>query len=298
MRTRIRTNRDRLVEQCVLGEVSNPVTRQGRPWRIGPDGVPLALPGVGGITYNCKVGDSALDWEADHVEPGVSIKNKDRDSNAGLNFLACVGNSARIVSGDAKGKEGVVTGKHGGIEHVLVDFPDEAMNGLAIGDKVQVRTRGVGLKLLDFPGVTVMNLDPDLLERTCAPRGESQLDVCVTHMIPGAAMGSGIGSDNAYTGDYDIQLFDEQLVEQYGLANLKLGDIVAVLDVEHSYGRVYRQGAVTIGIVVHTRCVQAGHGPGVTTLLTCAGGEIVPSVHAEANLAAHMGLGRRRPGGQ
>ena len=28
----------------------------------------------------------------------------------------------RVVSGDAKGAIGVVTGKHGGVNHVLIDF--------------------------------------------------------------------------------------------------------------------------------------------------------------------------------
>ncbi len=87
------------------------------------------MPGVGGITYNLRVGDLACGWEADHVEPGVSVENKENDARSGqaantaFNVLSCVGNKATVVTGDAKGAEGTVTGKHGGIEHVLVDFP-------------------------------------------------------------------------------------------------------------------------------------------------------------------------------
>ena len=77
----LQTNRDRLIEQSVLGEVSPPRARKGRHWRVGPDGVPWVLPGVGGITYNCKVGHSALDWEADHVEPGVSVRAEKEEAN-------------------------------------------------------------------------------------------------------------------------------------------------------------------------------------------------------------------------
>ena len=152
--TRLRTNEDCLVEVSVLGEVFPPVSRGD--WRVGPDGVPTMLPGVGGITYNCKVGHSAIDWEADHVEPGVSVRAEKEDVNDALNLLACVGNAARVVTGDAKGARGVVTGKHGGIEHVLVDFAQGALERLAVGDKVQIRACGLGLKLLDAPEVRVM----------------------------------------------------------------------------------------------------------------------------------------------
>jgi len=57
-----------------------------------------------------------------------------------------------------------VTGKHGGIEHVLVDFPREILEKLMIGDKVLVKAFGVGLKLLDFREIKVMNMDPHFLE--------------------------------------------------------------------------------------------------------------------------------------
>jgi len=107
------TNEDRLVEMSVPGEVSAPVSRGY--WRVDPDGRPAILAGVGGITYNCKVGDSALDWQVDHVEPYVSVKTDDKARNTALNTLACIGNVGRVVSGDAKGDEGVVSGKHGGI---------------------------------------------------------------------------------------------------------------------------------------------------------------------------------------
>jgi hypothetical protein len=188
---RLETNAARLIEQSVLGQVVAPVSRG--TWRVGPDGVPSILPGVGGITYNCKVGDSALNWEADHVEPGVSLKTDNELQNAALNTLACVGNVARVVSGDAKGDEGVVTGKHGGIEHVLVDFADSTLDALAIGDKVQTRARGLGLRLLDMPHIALMNLTPELLEKMAPKRHGEILSVRVTHCIPAAVMGSGLG---------------------------------------------------------------------------------------------------------
>jgi len=71
---------------------------------------------------------------------------------------------------------------------------------------------------------------------------------------------------------------------------LRLGDLVAILDADHSYGRIYKQGAVSVGIVVHTNCITAGHGPGVTTLMTSPSGKIIPKVDANANISSILKL--------
>jgi len=291
----LRTNVDRLVKISVVGEVASPVYGKG-VYNISAEGVPMVLPGVGGITYNVRVGDPACGWEADHVEPGVSIENKENDprfgqgANTALNVLSCVGNEAVMVSGDAKGAKGVVTGKHGGIEHVLVDFQPETLERLMLGDKVLVKAFGVGLKLLDFPEVKVMNMDPRFLEALDPKPNGDKLEVTVTHIIPAAIMGSGLGANQTYSGDYDIQLFDEVTRREYGLEDLRLGDLVAILDADHSFGRIYRKGAVSVGIVVHTNCVTSGHGPGVTTLFTSSSGKIIPKIDSKANIAALLKL--------
>ncbi|HHT9154008.1 MAG TPA: DUF4438 family protein [Candidatus Hypogeohydataceae bacterium YC40] len=158
----LKTNEKELVSISVFGEVTSPSSGPS-PYQVTADGQPVVLPSVGGITYNVKTGDSAVHWEADHVEPGVSIKNGNKEANAALNLLACIGNKAWVASGDAKGKEGCVTGKHGGVEHVLVDFDDEALDKMVIGDKIMIRGEGVGLKLLDLPQVKLMNVSPELL---------------------------------------------------------------------------------------------------------------------------------------
>jgi hypothetical protein len=253
--------------------------------------MPSILPGVGGITYNLRVGDLACGWEADHVEPGVSVENKENDprygqgANAALNVFSCVGNESIVVTGDAKGAKGVVTGKHGGINHVLVDFAPETLEKLVIGDKILVKAFGVGLSLIDFPDIKVMNMAPRFLEALNPKRNDDKLEVPVTHMVPAAIMGSGLGANQTQSGDYDIQLFDETVMEQYELDTLRLGDLVAIIDADHSYGRIYRQGALSVGIVVHTNCVTAGHGPGVTSLMTSASGKITPEIDEKANIA-------------
>jgi len=108
-------------------------------------------------------------------------------------------------------------------------------------------------------------------------------------------MGSGLGSDNTYSGDYDIQLFDEKARKQYKLDSLRLGDLVAITDADHSFGRIYRQGAVSVGIVVHMNCVLAGHGPGVMTLFTSPKGKIIPKIDEKSNIATILKLGGSKP---
>jgi hypothetical protein len=290
----LRTNVEKLIKMSVMGEVASPTIRS--VYNVSATGKPLVLPGVGGVTYNLRVGDPACGWEADHVEPGASVENKENDARSGqaantaFNVLSCVGNKATVVNGDAKGGEGTVTGKHGGIEHVLVDFPSEVLEKLVIGDKILVKAFGVGLQLVDFPEIKVMNMEPALLEAwNPRPKG-NKLEVKVTHIVPAAIMGSGLGANQVNSGDYDIQLFDEGIVEQYELKSLRLGDLVAIIDADHSFGRIYRQGAVSVGVVIHTNCVTAGHGPGVTTLMTSADGKIILQISKDANIASMLKL--------
>ena len=286
----LRTNTDKLVKISVMGEVASPII--GRAvYNISAKGTPSILPGVGGITYNLRVGDPACGWEADHVEPGVSVENKENDprygqgANAAFNVLSCVGNDAIVVSGDAKGAKGIVTGKHGGIEHVLVDFQPEVLEKLMLGDKMLVKAYGVGLKLTEFSDIKVMNMDPRFLDAlNPKPNGE-KLEVPVSHIVPAAIMGSGLGANQTHSGDYDIQLFDENVVGHYGLEDLRIGDLVAIIDADHSFGRIYHQGSISVGIIVHTNCVTAGHGPGVTSLMTSPSGKIIPKIDSKANIA-------------
>ncbi|MDR1993959.1 MAG: DUF4438 domain-containing protein [Nitrososphaerota archaeon] len=290
----LKTNLEKLIKTSVVGEISSPTIRN--VYTISATGKPQILPGVGGITYNLRVGDSALGWEADHVEPGVSVANKENDirsgqaANTAFNVLSCVGNQAIVASGDAKGSSGIVTGKHGGIEHVLVDFSGEVLEKLLPGDKILVRAYGTGLKLQEYPDIKVFNIDPMLLKVwDPKPSGEKLL-VPVTHLVPAAIMGSGLGANQVNSGDYDIQFFDGGVVEQYGLENLRLGDLVAIIDADHTFGRIYRRGAVSVGVVIHTNCVSAGHGPGVTTLMSSLDGRIMPQINQNANIASLLKL--------
>ncbi|MEN8142202.1 MAG: DUF4438 domain-containing protein [Thermodesulfobacteriota bacterium] len=288
----LKTNNNKLVCQSVVGEITSPLGGVN-PYRISPDGTADIYPGVGGITYNLRIGDMAGGLFADHVEPGVSISNFTKvggqdGPNRALNQFSCAGNIAKIISGEAKGKTGRVTGKHGGIEHVLIDFEPKILEDLAIGDKIQIKACGCGLQISDSP-VKTMNLDPALLEAMeIKDLGEGRLEVAVTHQIPAKIMGSGIGSSHSQSGDYDIQLFDEATVEEYGLEDLRLGDFVAIIDADATFGRIFKTGGVVIGVIVHSDCVLAGHGPGVMVTMSSRDGQIVPRIDPKANLKKYF----------
>ena len=65
---------------------------------------------------------------------------------------------------------------------------------------------------------------------------------------------------------------------------------MTIMDADSSYGRIYRKGSVTVGIVTHSDCVIAGHGPGVTTLFTSTRGMIKPVLSSYANIAKLLKL--------
>ena len=285
----MRTNRSRLVVQNLVAQVAPPMVPSAL-YDVGADGVPRIVPSVGGVSLNVRVGDSAFAYEADHVEPAVSVRHADDRINAALGVFACVGNRATVLSGDAKGATGVVTGKHGGVEHVMIDFEPDVLEKMYVGDTIGVRATGVGLALDDAADVRVFNCDPDLFERLGIERTGERWRVPVAVRVPARVMGSGLGRQTVARGDYDIGCFDPPTVREFGLDRLRLGDLVAIDDADNSFGRIYRTGAVTVGVVAHGASFIAGHGPGVTTLLTSAGGALEPVVDERANLATILGL--------
>ncbi len=282
-------NAARLVMQSVAGAVRHP--SMGNPYRIDHEGVPHILPATGAITYNVKVGDSVYAMECDHVEPGVTVRNPDAQENAAFNTLSCIGNTAIVISGDAKGARGFVTGTHGGVEHVLCYFPEDALDKLAIGDRIQVRAQGQGMKIEGFEDtVFCMNLDPNLFEKMNVTVEDGKLIVPIAARVPAYLMGSGIGAGSAANGDYDIMTADHAEIARLGLDRLRYGDFVLLEDCDTSFGRGYLRGARTVGVVVHSDCVKMGHGPGVTTIFTSKTPVLEGRLEPHANLADYMGV--------
>ena len=148
-----------------------------------------------------------------------------------------------------------------------------------------MKAYGQGLKLLDHEDVYMMNIDPDLLDLLPIQETETTIQFPVVTVLPPYLMGAGLGSDTMMEGDYDIMTQDEQANEKYGINQLHFGDFVAVLDHDSTYGPHYKQGAITIGVVVHSDSFTSGHGPGLTIVATSSTRAIEPVVDTHANLA-------------
>ena len=285
----MKTNREKLVMMSVQGKVDHPGLK-GNGYRVGYDGkgrIPIA---VGGIVYNYKIGDSCMGIMGDHVEPSVSLKNPSDKENGALQAFSCIGNIAKVISGDAKGDLGYVTGKHGGIDHVMVHFPLETLEKMTCNDQVFIKSFGQGLKLLDYPNVHVMNIDPDLLQKMNIKEENGKLVVPVTHKVPAYLMGSGLGSATTMLGDYDIMTQDKKVNEVLNLNALRFGDVVAIMDHDNTYGPNYHRGAVSIGVICHSDSYTSGHGPGVTVIMAAVNGEIEPVIDENANIANYLNV--------
>lgn len=289
----VRTNRDKLLEIGVIGEVRHSAVESNyvNNW----DGKPSVGLGQGGIVYNVKPGDSCFGWAwGEKVEPGVSVDGvgNDRAKGSFRNFT-CVGNPAKVVKGEAKGKEGVVVGKVGGLpdrsHHVVIYFEKEVLENLTIGDKIQVRSSGVGLKLLDYPEIRSVGVSPQLLDTMGLVDVEGKLGVPVTTVIPADFVGMGSGGAPAEANCWNVMTQSPDALEY--LKGVKLGDIVALKDILSSWGRGYYENAYTIGVVSTGASGKLGQGIGVTTLMTCRENEIKPILDPDANLCNYFKLG-------
>ena len=67
-------------------------------------------------------------------------------------------------------------------------------------------------------------------------------------------------------------------------------NLVLLEDCDNTYGRGYKKGACSVGIVMHSDCIRMGHGPGVTPLFTAKTALIEGVTDPHANLADLMGV--------
>jgi hypothetical protein len=289
----LRTNKDKLITIAVQGVVQ-PFSSRG--YTTAYDGKPKLSIGMASINYSVSLGDSTYGWaNADHVEPDVTIQGRDKPapSDCALAILACIGNEARVESGEAKGGKGFFIGRHAGSDD-LVWFPKDTVEKLTINDKVQVMARGVGLKIEGHDDIRVNKVSPELLENMGIKIEDDMLIVPVVLEVPGHIMGSGIGGSFLEPGDYDIQTTCPEVIDEFNLKKLRLGDIVAIRDHYDYWGRGRYKGAITIGTVIHGFSDSAGHGPGVNPLLSALPGRIKTRIDPDANTAYYLGI-RKKP---
>ena len=285
----LKTNVANLIVTAVDGVVQ---PTSGRDYSVTYDGRPWLDVGMASINYNVSLGDPTHGWaQGDHVEPGVTIQGRDRSSpsECAVAILACIGNEAEVITGEARGGKGYYIGRHAGSDD-KVWFPKDIVEKLALNDKVQVKAKGVGLKIEGFEDVRLNKMSPELLAKIGITIEGDQLVVPVVMEIPGHIMGSGLGGSSVEVVDYDIQTTCPETVEEFGLKKLRLGDLVAIRDHYDYWGRGRYEGAVTIGAVIHGFSEMAGHGPGLNPILSALPGRIKTRLDPHANTAYYLGL--------
>ena len=154
--------------------------------------------------------------------------------------------------------------------YVLVDFPEPGAGQITTGDQVTIRAVGQGLRLTDHGAIGVKNCSPGLIEAMPGgTRPDGRLEVHVAARIPAEAIGAGVGMISEYA-NTDLMGAYAGLGEDLslGLEHLRVGDIVALADQDHRFGRGYRPGYLTIGVISTGQCMLFGHGPGPSSLLS------------------------------
>ena len=282
-----KNNAHQVISVSVQGVITPPrmPPLPAMPYALAADGSPFLLPAYGSIVYNVSVGDSAYGWLADCVHPSVSVKLEDATGNRGLNVLSCVGNTALVMTGNAQRARGTVTGKTGRFsEHVIIHFEQEAREQMCIGDKIVIKAKGVGMSFDNHPDVMLKGCSPELVEALeVTTNSEGKLSVPVVASVPPHLLGAGAGlvSDG---GSIHIQTADREALREAGLDGLRLGDVVALTDYDSSWNHGYLRNAVGIGVIAQGDSPRAGYGPGITLIMTSAGGNIAPMVTPGVNL--------------
>ena len=275
----------------LLGLVEHPALGDS-PYRVDRDGRPYVPAGDGGIVLGLQLGDSVFGLAADHAAPGACLVHPDPASRHALASYACIGNQARVRTGQAAGARGVVVGQRGEQGRVVVGLAQADLARLRPGDEVAVGAYGQGLRPPGLPpDVTIMNLDPGVLDLlpvglpSLPPPpggGGAAVTVGVRITVPSRLAGNGIGRP-AVGWCLDLQLPPPG---PDGAGDLLLGDLVAVTDIDARYNMGYRRGWLTVGVVAHGASPLPGHGPGITPILTGPAG----AMQARPDPAGHVGL--------
>jgi hypothetical protein len=239
---------------------------------------------VGGINYELRLGEEIFGWaSADRATMGVATVG---DQNS-WTYYTSIGNKVQILSGDAKGEEGVVIGKFD--NYVLVHFDDEVTKKLTIGTTLQAKAQGVGLEIEGFEDVFAHGISPEILEKLEIKNVNGKLEVPVVKEIPPEIIGQGAGR-GSLSGNWHIQTCFPPDIEKYGLDDLRFGDLVILTDIQTDYGMGYYKGGATIGVVCSSPSDLSGMGIGVTPILSTRFGKLTARMDPEANIAKALGI--------
>jgi hypothetical protein len=262
-----------IVEQPELG---------GTPYRVDADGRPYVPAGDGGIVLGFRLGESVFARDADHAAPGACLVHPDQAARHALAAYSCIGNLAVVRTGRAAGARGAVLGKRGEQGRVIAAFAQQDLARMRPADQVAVRACGQGWRPPGFPPeVAVLNLDPAALTALpVATGGEGPVRAGVRVIVPSKLAGNGIGRPSA---SWDLDL---QVRAGLEVADLLLGDLVAVSGLDARYNMGYRGQWLTVGLVAHGASPLPGHGPGITPILTGPASALL----AEPDEAGHTGL--------
>jgi Domain of unknown function (DUF4438) len=277
----------------LLGIVEHPVLGDS-PYRIDAEGHPYVPVGDGGLVLGVSLGDPVFGISGDHVAPGACLVHPDDAARHALALYSCIGNRAEVRTGAAAGAAGAVIGKRGESGRLIVGFGADDLARMRPGDQVSVRAFGQGAAPPGWPDeVTVMNIDPGVLAALpvtaaagfagSAGSAGSAVEVGVRAVIPSRLAGNGLGRP-AVAWDLDLQLTGQD--EDSDDAPLRLGDLVAITDIDARYNLGYRRHWMTVGVIVHGASPLPGHGPGMTVILT--GHE--SALLARPDGAGHTGL--------
>jgi hypothetical protein len=88
---------------------------------------------------------------------------------------------------------------------------------------------------------------------------------------------------------------DPAMVKKYDLGSLRFGDLVAIMGADNRFGRSRLEGFISIGVIVHSDSMVAGHGPGVVSLLSGPSSRFRLELTPDANIANYLHVRTARP---
>jgi len=281
------TNKNKLLTIAIQGQVAPPQPSRG--YTVTWDGKPKMAIGTGSINYNLKIGDRVFGWASgDRATMGVATEGIGEERFQGAwPVYASIGNEVKVMSGGAKGEKGIVIGKFGNF--VLVHFEDSVLDELAIGDSLAVKACGIGLEIEGFKDVFVHGLAPEVLEKLVTKISDGKLEVPVVKEIPAEIVGQGAGG-SSLTGNWHIQTCYPPDIKDYGLEELRFGDIVLLKDTETDYGKGYYRGGATVGVVCSGPSDVSGLGIAVTPILSSKLGRFSVRMDLKANIGHFLGI--------